>query len=226
MRTPGAPLAWCAAVLLAAGGIAAAGAGSPAPEPEAQAVRTARAVQILRARVELASRGGFYLLVDPDALRARLLIGNAVLEEYPIEALEVGTPRRAFRRRADREPWAGRIWSAGRLSPERTPAAAPPPGSDPAAWVPPTPEDLFPAPARYTVRYEGLGLEVWTAGADGEDRLRRWAARLAEATRLLLGRPHDALRIRLRLDPAVAGSLFRGLPDGTSLLILPPGGTG
>src|SRR5262245_52233309 len=84
--------------------------GGDAEERQAVAVLP-RQVDVLEKRVELTTGEEFYLLVDPTARTLKLMLQAAVLREYPIEGLEVGKPRIAFRDRELGEGWVGRIWS-------------------------------------------------------------------------------------------------------------------
>jgi hypothetical protein len=203
-----------AAVLLAA---ALAGAAPPSHE---EVARLRRDVAIQQARLDLAAGEGFYLLLDPTNARLRLMFAGAILEEYPVLGMDLGVSRRAFVRGEPPAGWTGRIWAGGRLAPARTLAVVPPEGIDLEAWVPPTPEEAYPAPGRYRVRYEGgLALEI---GGGEQTLLGSLGQRLGDCARLLLGLSPDRVRIRLRLDPAQAASLYRGLPEPTRLLILPP----
>jgi hypothetical protein len=207
-------------------------------DPRREAARLARENELLRQRIELASGKAFYLLLDLEAERLRLMLHGAVLQDYPVLGLEVGYPRVFFRVAGSDEDWQGRIWSAGRLVPprerERVEIIAPPPRPEGAAeedlpppTIPPLPEEAYPVPRRYHVRYEGnLSLEIRGPGTD-EPQGTAW--------RVLTGIAHwwddlraalspsgrDATRLRLLLRAKDAESLYRALPPDTKLLVLP-----
>ena len=108
---------------------------------------------------------------------------------------------------------------------------APPPtaeGTETEVPIPPTPEEAYPVPARYHIRYEGgLSIEVLPPGARDEggfwSRLGRglvlwWR----DARAAVSSRPTDAVRLRLVLSEKDADSLYRALPPDTKLLVVPP----
>jgi len=194
----------------------------------------ARDVDLLEKRVELASSENFYLLIDPAGGTLRLMLRGAVLRDYEILGLEVGTPQIAFRDRRLGSDWAGRVWSAGALVParDRERLEIVPPDSTAAdstftPVLPPTPEEAYPVPGRYHVRYEGgLSLEVRPTELDSSVATWKrvvattqvWARDLHAA---LQSRPEDVVRLRLVLRPEDAASLYRALPPDTRLLVLP-----
>lgn len=214
-----------------------------AVEPlDAEAARLARENELLAKRVELARGKDFYVLLDRPRSRLVLMLRGAVLHEWPVRGVEVGTPRVAFLSRKAGADWQGRIWSGGRLDPprerERMVIEAPPPRqggdaeqSEPAVPIPPTPEELYPVPARYHVRYEGgLSLEIRLASTPSGERgpgfwsrllarLAQWWSDLRAAARI---RPLDTVRVRLVLAPDDAASFYRALPPDTKLLVIPP----
>ena len=227
---------------LAAPAGAAAGGGEPAADARVEFERLARDNELLRKRVELASGKEFYLLLDPSASRLKLMLQGAVLQDYRVQSIEVGAPRVVFVRRTLPEGWRGRIWTAGNLVPvrdrERFELEAPPPSNDPNAEeptipIPPTPEEAYPVPHRYHVRFQGgLSLEVRRQGDVEDDAgfwqglrtsLATWWADLQSA--LHPGAPDaDSVRVRLTLLPKDADSLYRALPPDTRLLVLPEPG--
>jgi hypothetical protein len=126
------------------------------------------------------------------------------------------------------------IWSGGELDPPRqidrlviqsaepgkeATASAPPP-------VPPTPEELYPVPSRYHVRFaDGLSVEILPREADAS--VGRWAharAAMAEQWRdslsALRSSDRDAIRLRITLDPNDAQSFYRSLPPAVRLIVL------
>jgi hypothetical protein len=242
--TSGAFLSGRVLALLLASSLAGPGAlGGPGGDgSDQETARLARENDLLAKRVELARGKEFYLLFDRPRARLVLMLKGAVLQEWPVRGVEIGRPRIAFFSREGSFDWENRIFSNGRLDPprerERTVIEAPPPRADgqgeepePAVPIPPTPDELYPVPPRYHVRYEeGLSLEIRpTAPPEGEsargfwarlsNRLAQWWADLRAAARI---EPVDRIRIRLVLEPADAASFYRALPPGTKLLVIPP----
>ena len=92
----------------------------------------------------------------------------ALLQQYRVEALEVGVPRVVYRTRTDVSHWEGHVWEKGALDPERKldreEMQAPPPtaeGTEIEIKVPQTPEEKYPVPRRYHIRFAGgLSIEV------------------------------------------------------------------
>jgi hypothetical protein len=213
-------------------------AGGPQPRDAdvRQALqRQAFEVSLLEKRAALATSDSFYLLLDLQNSRLVLLLQSAVLRDYTFEALEVGEPRVVFRPRHLAGEWQGRIWPAGKLVPARDrerveivpPDSTAAPDSTQPFKLPPLPEEAYPVPGRYHVRYAGgLSLEVRPQDLDSSvkrtSRLRTsltgWYHDLREALRR---DPEDTLRLRLVLRPEDAASLYRALPPDTRLLILP-----
>ena len=211
--------------------------GAPGPDAEARAAlqRLAADVSLLEKRAALASSDSFYLLLDLQNSRLVLQLRGAVLRDYHFEALEVGEPQVAFRARHLAGEWQGRIWSAGNLVParDRERIEIVPPDSTAAAdstqpfKLPPLPEEIYPVPDRYHVRYAGgLSLEVLPQQLDTSvkkahrlrTRLAVWYHDLREAVQR---EPEDTIRLRLVLRPEDAASLYRALPPDTHLLVLP-----
>ena len=206
-----------------------------AADLRADAERTTRQVELLRQRVELATGDAFYLLLDPGAGTLRLMLKGAILQDYAVLGIEVGQPRVGFVGRGLPEAWEGRIWSKGALDPgraiDRVEIEIPPPGQEEPtkpAVIPPTPEEKYPVPSRYRIRYEGgLSLEVRPRQMD--EKATAWQRTKAacavwwnDARAVLEHSPEDTLRLRLVLRPEDADSLYRALPPETRLLIVPP----
>jgi hypothetical protein len=231
-----------------AGGVTAqAGGETPREQASDLAVRNA----ILMRRLELArgdapvdtrkprkpSEGGndFYLLLDPEAGRLYLMLRNAVLRDFRVQRLEQGVPEVVFHARRPDGEWQGVIYRGGQLDPsrelDRAVVVAPPPtkeGAESEAVVPPTPEEKYPVPSRYRVRFSGnLSLEVRTGDGDPSIGMReRWSQRLHhwwEDARSALGGGEnpDTVRLRLVMAPDEARSLYRALPPDIKLLVLP-----
>jgi hypothetical protein len=234
-RTLSALLAGLLALLAMSRPVFPGGSATAEDDLRAEAERATRDNGLLQKRVELATGDSFYLLLDPGAGDVKLMLKGAVLQDYAVQGLEIGEPRRAFVAGGLPDDWEGRIWSKGTLDPGRpqdrlevdaSPAGdAEPPQEVP---IPPTPEEKFPVPPRYRIKYDGgLSLEVRPREMDETatawQRLRTacrvwWRDALAVAG----GHPEDTIRLRLVLRPADADSLYRALPPDTRLLILPP----
>jgi hypothetical protein len=226
------------ALLVLLGAAAAAHAGGDEDAALRQeTVQLARQADLLEKRLELASGDEFYLLLDPGAAKLQLMLKGAVLRDYGVLGLEVGSPRVAFRSRRLVAGWRGRVWSEGNLNPARererfelvaVPAeSAAADSAVPAFKLPPTPEEAYPVPHRYHIRYAGgLSLEVrpqeadetvgfWKRFANGA---RVWYRDFVAAVRPT---PEDAIRLRMVLRPEDAASLYRALPPDTRLLVMP-----
>jgi hypothetical protein len=213
----------CAAVLAFIAGAAAALGAQLAEDG-----RLAEATRVLEHQVALAGGKDFYLLVEPSRSAMTLFLKGASLQEYRLESLEVGRRRWAFLSRGGDEDWAGVVWRAGALEPDRVvPRLEIVPGVE--ASVPPLlPEEQIVAPPAYRIRFEdGLVVDVRAerpADAGGLQGLSRAASSWWSDFRAAVwGRADDRVRLRLTLSAADAESLYRALPPGTALLIVPPG---
>ena len=196
----------------------------------------------LKARVDLAQKGEFYLLLDPASARLKLMLKGATLQSYPIESIRVGRPRVAYKQLGSDPQWVGRIWSKGQLTPqrerERVEIIAPPvsnaaesdTATGPTVPIPPTPEEAFEVPAMFWVRYApGLSLEVLAAepkpGEKPEPRQERPSHRSVwwrNALSAIRAAERDQVRVQLTLSSTDAASLYRCLPPDAALLVLPP----
>jgi hypothetical protein len=210
-----------------------------AETPRQEAERLTRENEILKRHVELSRGDAFYMVLDPNAMRLKLYLRGAVLQDYKVEGLEVGEPRVAFVSRGLPEEWEGRIWTAGRLDPpreqERVEMVAPPPSAEeteetaPAPPIPRTPEEAYPVPTRYHIRYVGgLALEVSPGTVVGEPKGfwsglgHAWRAWWADVRAAASREPKDTVRLRMTLRTEDAKSLYRALPPDTKLLVVPP----
>jgi len=187
------------------------------------------AVSALELQLEMAAGDSFYLEIDPRESMMRLRLAGVALREYPLLALERGTPRLAFVRLGDALQATGTTWPAGALDPPRPeirmemqpPDPNAPDSTLPAFQPPPSIEEM-PVPSTYRIRYAGgLTLTVTSprpaaAGFKG----------LADTVRDKLGALREALgsrraHLRIVLERADAQHLFRSMPPGTRLLVLP-----
>lgn len=225
-----------AAVLVAAAAALPSRAQDFRPEIE----RTHRENYLLQQQLEVASAEPFYLVVDPATSALRLMLKGAILQEYKIRRIEVGGPRVLFVSRDLPEGWRGRVWPRGELAPprdlDRVEFDAPPPSEDPdeeaqaPIKIPPTPEEKYPVPARFHVRFEGgLSMEIQrTAEAEAPEgwwasaghRVRAWWDDAVAALRPSLPES-DSVRLLLTMSNSDVDSLYRALPPAVSLLVLP-----
>jgi len=227
---------WLAAVALAA--VTAARAAAPAPGPAAapgDLARLARQNDLLQKQVALAKGKEFYLLLDTRAQTLTLMYHAALLQQYHVDGLEVGVPRVVYRPRSDVSQWEGRTWERGTLDPpralDRVEMQAPPPtkeGTELEVQVPQTPEEKYPVPPRYHIRFAGgLSIEVRPPGTEASLGFwARWTQSLAtwwkDAKAASQPSPEDTVRLHVVLSKKDAESLYRALPPETKLLVLPP----
>ncbi len=220
------------AVALAA--VTAVAAAAPPPTPRELSLLALKN-DLLQKQLELAKGKEFYLLLDPQAETLTLMFRAAVLQRYRVEALEVGVPRVVYRTRGDDSQWEGRIWEKGSLDParalDRVEIQAPPPtkeGTEVEVRIPQTPEEKYPVPPRYHIRFAGgLSLEVRPPNTDA--KLGFWARLgaglatwFADAKAASRAEPTDTVRLHVVLSRKEAESLYRALPPATKLLALPP----
>jgi hypothetical protein len=225
------------AAALAAVGIAACerrAAPAGASDPRTDAARLQRTNAQLQKQIELAAGKEFYLVLDPAASGLTLMLKGAPLQRFTVLGLQVGHPRAAWLSDRDPRHVQSVIWSGGELDPPReidrlviqaaepgqeAPESTPPP-------IPPTPEELYPVPSRYHVRFaDGLSMEILPREADAS--VGRWAharAAMAEKWRDILAAlrvsERDAIRLRVTLDPKEAQSVYRSLPPAVRLIVL------
>ena len=212
--------------------------GAPAPQassdPRSAAARLQRTNAQLQKQIELAAGKEFYLVLDPANAGLTLMLRGAPLQRFTVLGLQVGHPRAGWVSRRDPRHVQSVIWSGGELDPPRqidrlviqaaepgkeAPESTPPP-------IPPTPEERYPVPSRYHVRFaDGLSVEILPREAD--KTVGRWAHFRAAAaekwhdTLAALGSSgRDAIRLRITLDPAEAQSIYRSLPPAVRLIVL------
>jgi hypothetical protein len=196
-----------------------------------------RTTELLQRQVELAAGTDFYLVLDPATSGLTLMLRGARLQRYAVLGLQVGHPRTAWVGERDPRPVQGVVWSRGELEPprqlDRLVIQAGEPGKetgDPATPpIPPTPEELYPVPSRYRVRFEdGLSVEIRPREADATAgrwaRLRAsWSAKWRDALAAVRSGDRDVVRLRIVLNPNDAESLYRSLPPAVKLIVLSGG---
>jgi hypothetical protein len=231
-----------ATIVAAAAVVSASACAKKEPAPErsdaaANVARLQRLTDLLQRQVELASGKDFYLVLDPAASDLTLMLSGAKLQRYPVVGLQVGAPRVSWFARHDPRPWQNVVWSGGRLDPpreiDRLVVQAPPPSKNAEEPepppIPPTPEEMYPVPSRYQVRFEeGRSIEVRPLDADREaSRLARfgawWSAKWRDVVAAVFHEDRDSVRLRVALSPKDAASLYRSLPPAVRLIILPQG---
>jgi hypothetical protein len=228
-----------AAIVAVVAGLAAASCSNDegARPPTATAERAARLQRLnglLQRQVELAEGKAFYLVLDPGASDLTLMLSGAELQRYPVIGLQVGEPRVFWFGRRESRPWQDVVWSHGELDPpreiDRLVVQAPPPRKDAAEPDPPpvplTPEEMYPVPSRYQVRFDqGRSIEVRPLDADTQaSRLARfgawWSAKWHDVAAAFRS-DRDGVRLRIALNPKDAASLYRSLPPAVRLIVLP-----
>lgn len=211
-----------------------AAATAPAPNP-GDLARLSYENDLLAKQLELAKGKDFYLLLDPAVNSLELRFKNALLQSYRVEGLEIGVPQVVFRTRGEASAWQGKIWHKGTLDPvralDRVEVQAPPPtpeGQEIEVQVPQTPEEKYPVPPRYHIRFDGgLSIEVRPPGSEASTgfwaRLgERWNAWWSDAKAASKSEPDDTVRLHVVLSKKDAESLYRALPPNTALLVVPP----
>ena len=213
---------------------------APKPvETREEAARLLRRNETLERLASLASVDSFYVLLDPARSRLKLMLQAATLQDYGVLGLEIGGPRVLFFPRPLPQGWQGRIWRKGELSPEREldrkeiviTALGDTARADSITTsfgIPQTPDEKYPVPPRYHIRYDGgLSLEVRLPAVNDSvgvvqntfsRRAHAWWADLKDA---LQPSSADRIRVRVILSKDDAKSLYRAIPPNTKLLILP-----
>lgn len=217
----------------AATGTQEASGGQEARPADAATIASLQAeVRTLERQTHLAADGRFYLVLDPEADELRLMLGGAVLRQFPVTLSGVSHPRLLFVRPEAGPAWLTSVWRHGSLAPPRpitsvvldAPEAPVEEAVEPAI-LPPTVEESMPVPPRFFVRFaDGLALEIVRTdrpqagfAADATHRFRNhWADVIAVTSRTR----RDAVRVRLGLANSVADALYRSLPDDIGLMVV------
>ena len=209
-------------------------ATAPAPTSD-ELARLSFKNDLLKKRLDLANSKEFYLVLDPAEQSLELMYRAALLQAYRVEGLEVGVPQVMYKSRAEASDWEGKVWKKGALDPvralDRVEVVAPPPtkeGTELPVQVPQTPEEKYPVPARYHIRFEGgLSIEVRPPGTDEKGGfwshlMTRWSTWWADAKAAGSGGKSDTVRLHVVMSKKDAESLYRALPPNTALLVVPP----
>ena len=208
--------------------------GGPPQRSDVAFLQERAAVLVLQ--MDLVKAEGRYLLLDPDQASLTLFHGGAPLRSWTVLSVEAGARRLG----EEEEGWRSRRWDLARIEPpvERdrrvlvSDSVEPPDLTGTVEWIPPVPEEAVPTPPRFVVHYQGgMGLEVIAIepapAADSVADTLGFAPplheRMEHRLRRFLPRNWDRYRIRVTMAEDEAGSLYRSLPDSTSLLaIIPP----
>jgi hypothetical protein len=224
------------ALLLAAGLAALLALAPPATNGQTDRPSTA-GLQAENARLarllELASGREFYLLLDVERGRLRLMYRGAVLRDFLVLDTQVGLRRAFLTARPLPADWADSVWHDGRLDPARRferleldPPDSPVPQESLTVTIPPTPEEAIPAPDRFLIRYnDGKAIEIVardTSAAGRRVRLSRVSTPLGKRLLYALApwrRP--AVLLRLEMPVEDARSLYRALPEDGEFVFVP-----
>lgn len=212
--------------------------GGTAADPLGDLARLQRANALLQRQLDLAAGKDFYLVLDPAGSSLTLMLKGATLQHFAVRGFQIGHPRVAWFSARDPRHIQSVVWSRGELDPprqlDRLVIQATAPGKDgaepPAPPIPPTPEERYPVPSRFYVRFaEGLSLEIRPREADTTvgwwPRVRAASAeKWRDVVSALRSRDRDPIRVRMVLDPNDAQSLYRSLPPSVRLLVLTDAG--
>jgi len=217
---------WGLAGLCAAVAVAAA-AAAPAKKPPAEAAEPAPPTHL-----DLAKADRFYLVLDPARGTLTLAYHNAILREYAVESIEVGSRSVLFVDAGIPEGWERHAWEGGRLDPakeeERRELHVTSEGvavkgktADPSE-SPEAPEPPPEPPRQFRLRFAGgLTLEFTSARPAGV--VARAASWMGGAARALIGSREDRIRLRLRLPGPDAAALYRSLPPEPGFVLAEAG---
>ena len=189
----------------------------------------AASASALEMQLEMAASDSFYLEIDPRAATMRLRLAGVSLRDYPLLALELGTPRLAFVRLGAAIDAAGTTWPAGELDPPRPevrmelqpPDPNAPDSTLPVFQPPPSIEEM-PVPSTFRIRYAGgMTLTVTSPHPEVAGFKGMWSAVRDKFAALDEALGSRRAHLRVVLDRADAQHLFRSMPPGTRLLVLP-----
>ncbi len=181
----------------------------------------------------LALSNKFYLELSVSALEIRICHSGIAVATYKLTSLEVAYPRVFWISRQSLGPWIDDAWFKAHLDPTKVVQrvkivpgdTSTIPTPDKSDVIPPSLEELTPAPRSYAVRCEGdraiifdLQGEIPGAVLKTENSHSHWHGFLAA-----LGfEPSESLRLRARISAPEGAAFYRSFPDGApELLILP-----
>jgi hypothetical protein len=169
-----------------------------------------------------------YFLLDPAARTLTLFSGGSPLRGWAVERVEVGSRRFRIPDAARDASWSGLGFENPRLDPplmrERrvivSDSVEAPDLSGADEWIPPLPEEAFPAPDRFVVHYDdGLGVQIVTSDEEGG------AHPLRAVRRFLTGGGFGLNRytVRITMSSEEVGALYRAYPaEAVFLIRMPP----
>jgi hypothetical protein len=214
-----------AALLLVPGVAGAKTSGGEKKADAPTAASLARRNADYRRLLDLASSDDFYLLLDPERRALRFQYKGNVLYEFAVARIQIGSRRGWWGRGSPPAGWADSVWTAGRLDPPRKSRLVELDTSSEtyekqreATLIPPTPEEAYPAPPTWRVRYRG-GLVLEFTSENGGDSAHRGPFRAFG--RWLGGlfrrgdRDGERLRLRITLTGKDADTFYRAIPDST-----------
>ena len=202
------------------------------PSTGASSTQLASANAQLRRQLDLATGDTFYYTLDPVRRVLRFMYqGNVVFERNLLD-VEVGTRRGFLGKGAAPKDWAERVWSSGALEPPREPNRLELDASSQnyktqrdEYLVPPTPEEAYPAPDVWRIRYAGgMAVEVYGVTDTTHTRpgfFKNLGQQFSDSMKALVSTNNDAVRIRLYLSRPQADMLYRSVPPETRFTILP-----
>lgn len=199
-----------------------------APEGNTEAHWLRLRNEFLESRLELASSGQFYLILDPWSGHLGLYLEGTELRRFDLATVEVGAPRIAFVPSELPRGWWRGVRDSATLDPRRTrdrlriqvPKGGAVDGA-PEIPVPPPPEEAIRVPRRFRVHFEG-GLSLIVDPAAPAGRHTGIIDYLSEAFDSVRFWSRDRVRVRVVLTRADADALFRSLPPGSAFLVAPP----
>jgi hypothetical protein len=180
-------------------------------------------------RGRLAASGRFYLELALSASQLSLCHSGVAIATYPVQEISVGRPRIFFFPTSGAGDWIGEVWTQGHLEPAKVIQRQQiiPGGADDVkpGYLPPTLEELIPAPPVYSIQFsDTLAVRVIAEGPltgsvqETSTSRERWDDFLAA---LGFGAV-DRLRVRLLMQGADSASLYRSFPDDPPDLLIVP----
>ena len=205
-------------------------AGQAASPATAEQIR--RSNRAMEAELKLADSGDLYLLLDLVHRELVLKSHGVPLRAFPLQGGRTGIGRLSLAR-GKLEASFATAWGDGTLLPPRNKTRAvilsdsvtPPDPSGMVSFIPPTPEEEFPTPPTFRVRYPGRGSLLVRVPEgplpEGDSAVVRELSATGKLVHWMRLRPwrRDRLTLEVELDPADAGALYRAFPEGAALLV-------
>jgi len=202
------------------------------PSSATSSTELASANAQLRRQMDLATGDTFYYTLDPVKRVLRFMYQGNLLYERNLLDVEVGTRRGFLGKGAAPKDWAERVWSSGALEPARVSTRLELDASSQdytkqrdENLVPPTPEEAFPAPEVWRIRYAGgMSVEVYGLADTTHTRpgfFKNLSQQFQDSMKAIVSPNSDAVRIRLYLPRPQADMLYRSVPPDSRFTILP-----